>query len=90
MTRGAGYQRLRSGSTAPGICAVHGLLRYPEVVAKLDAAKLRRESEPGTPGSLAVANQCGKGPGMGWHIYLPTNNRMKTLRRRGRKKGGTA
>lgn len=87
MTRGAGYKRLGPSSFGSQICAVHGLLRYPEVVAKIDAEKLRRESEPGTPGALAVANQCGKNPGMGWHIYLPTNNRMKTLRRRDRKKG---
>jgi hypothetical protein len=59
-----------------------------EVVAKLDADKLRQQAEPGSPRSMARAELCPNT--RAWHIYIPTKGRAKTLRKKMRRVGGAA
>jgi hypothetical protein len=87
MTRSGRYAKLKPGATGVDVCQIHQLPKYPQVVAVLDAEKLRSEAAPGTQQSLAKAQKCVETSGDVWHIYMPTKGRMKFIRRRLRKEG---
>lgn len=82
MARNTRYQQLKPGSDGPEVCVVHRLLKRDKVSARIDAEKLQREAEPGSPNSWAKALLCTE-TGT-WHIFIPTKGRAKTLRRQAR------
>lgn len=81
------HARLAPESTGPEVCPTHRLVKYPKIVAQLDAEKMRREAAAGSPQSVAHAEKCANSSGDVWHVFVPTKGRMQTIRRKLREQG---
>lgn len=82
MPRRGGYEKLAPESWGPDVCPIHRLLNYTEIMAKIDAQKIREQAADNSPRSMAHVARCDHSPH--WHIFIPTKGRARTLRKRNR------